>query len=121
MQSFFKILIKFKINYIIQYLIGVILLILSLELIFNHKCAMDFKVLRQPDYVRLILGWSEIISALLFLVGKTKIIGAYALLLVFMYAAYLHIQVGLFPIGLLPWAFGVLLTIICHLYIKIGR
>ena len=54
-----------------------------------------------PNFIRLLLGWSEAVASLLFLLPATMEWGGRCLLIVFAAAALLHILHGQFNIGAL--------------------
>jgi len=54
-----------------------------------------------PDWVRIVLAWSELLSALLFLIPRTMIVGGWGLLLAFLFAAALHLLHGRMDLGAL--------------------
>lgn len=99
---------KSKIVQWLQYLIGGVLLIMSLWFIINPNSSESFRKFQQPEYVRHILGWIEALVSLLFIINRTKFFGGIGLLLVFAFATYLHINVGLTAYGLIPWAVGII-------------
>lgn len=92
---------------------GTALLIITLVFVLDPMSAERFKPLHQPDYVRRLLGWTEAGVCLLFIGHKTRYIGAVGLLIVFAFAAYLHLKAGLHPFGLLIWTVGILFVLYC--------
>ncbi len=52
-----------------------------------------------PDAIRLILGWSEVVAAILFLVPFTTVVGAWLVLTVFAGAILLHVAHGQYEVG----------------------
>ena len=54
-----------------------------------------------PDWVRIVLAWGELLSALLFLIPRTMIVGGWGLLLAFLFAAGLHLLHGRMDVGAL--------------------
>jgi DoxX-like family len=104
---------KNQLDYILRYIIGVSLLLITLLFIFAPDSPESFKKLGQPDYIRQILGWTEVASCVLFIFYKTSYFGAFGLLAVFAFAAYLHLRVGLRPYSLIGWTVGVLFILYC--------
>lgn len=108
-----KFILKNNLDYIFCYIIGIALLLVTLLFLFAPGSAAGFKQLNQPDYVRQILGWTEVFFCALFILYNTRIWGAFGLLIVFAFAAYLHLSVGVRPYGLIGWTVGVLFILYC--------
>ena len=63
------------------------------------------------SFVRVALAWSEILSAILFLVPRARIVGGRGLLVVFLFAAGIHVRHGQWNIGaLVIYSAAVLVT-----------
>jgi hypothetical protein len=61
----------------------------------------------------LLLGWIEIVAAILFLVPPTLVVGAWSLVTVFVCAAALHIAHGEFDVGgVMVWAVAALVVLV---------
>ena len=114
MTKMMEYILKNKLDYALRYVLGCVLLFLSLWFIFQPESAESFKKFNQPDSVRQILGWTEAIVSLLFILYPTRFIGAAGLLAVFFYATYLHINAGLQAFGLIPWTIGILFVVYCE-------
>jgi len=54
-----------------------------------------------PDWVRIVLSWSEMLLSLFFLVPRAIVVAGWGLLLVFVSAAALHILHGKMDVGAL--------------------
>ncbi|MGA8622977.1 MAG: hypothetical protein WB660_31195 [Candidatus Sulfotelmatobacter sp.] len=54
-----------------------------------------------PDLLRQVLGWSEIIGAVLFLIPRTAVRGGWILIVVFALAIVIHGLHGMFNVGYL--------------------
>jgi hypothetical protein len=106
-------ILKNKFDYILRYVIGTALLIVSLLFVLDPANAESFKILNQPDYLRQILGWTEAAFCGLFIFYRTRYWGAFGLLIVFAFAAYLHLKAGVRPYGLIGWTVGVLFVLYC--------
>lgn len=104
-------ILKYKIDRWLNYLIGILLLILSIRLLINPTTIEIFKSFKQPESSRFILGIGELIASTLFLYKKTKYLGAIGLFIVFIFAAYIHLNVGKIPIALIPWTLGILFVV----------
>lgn len=102
----------------LRYILGTVLLVMSIWLIVSSNSAKNFQIFQQPEYVRYILGLSEAFASFMFIINRTKSIGAFGLLAVFVYATYLHLNIGLNAYGLIPWAIGVLVCLIYDSYRK---
>ena len=81
--------------------VGVVLLIESGILAFNYKEVAASTHTGLPGRLLLLLAWSEIAAAILFLVPRTLVLGAWSLLVVFLLAALIHIAHGQFNVGAL--------------------
>jgi hypothetical protein len=106
-------ILKNKLDYILRYIVGTALLIVSLLFVLNPENAESFKVLNQPDPIRHILGWTEAAFCVLFIFYRTHYLGAFGLFIVFAFAAYLHLKVGIRPYGLIGWTVGILFVLYC--------
>lgn len=104
-------IIKNNIDNILRYLLGITLLILSMRVLFNSSTIETFKIFEQPEYIRQLLGISEVIASILFIINRTRMWGAIGLFLVFGLAAYIHLNIGKTPMGLIPWTLGILFVL----------
>jgi DoxX-like family len=59
----------------------------------------DFARTHIPDIVRLILGWGEIVGALLLLIPRTAVRGGWFLAGIFALAIVVHLVHGTFDVG----------------------
>jgi DoxX-like family len=59
----------------------------------------DFARTHMPDIVRQILGWGEIVGAVLLLIPKTAARGAWVLVGVLVLAIVVHLLHGIFNVG----------------------
>lgn len=82
----------------IQWALGLFLIFKSLLLAFSEGAIAEFAESGYPDWIRLVLAWSEIAAASLFLFPKTFRIGSWLLLGVLFGAALLHILLGESPL-----------------------
>ena len=80
---------------------GLVILIESCLFVFSASRGHDFAKSGMPHLIRPILGGAEIIAALLFLIPPARMIGGYALLVIFALAALIHIIHGQPDIGAL--------------------
>jgi hypothetical protein len=74
-------------------------LIESALFVFSASRAHDFAKLGLPQLIRPVLGGAELIAAILFLVPPSRMIGGYALLVIFAVAALVHILHGQPDVG----------------------
>jgi uncharacterized membrane protein YphA (DoxX/SURF4 family) len=52
-----------------------------------------------PGFIRMLLGWGEILGCILLLIPKTTIRGAWLLLAVFIFAILLHLLHGMYNVS----------------------
>jgi hypothetical protein len=65
-----------------------------------------------PHGLLMVLGWTEIAAAMLFLAPPTLAVGAWSLIAVFVSAAALHVAHGEFDVGgLVVWTMAVLVVL----------
>jgi hypothetical protein len=83
----------------LRVVLGVVVLIQSFIFLFGGDSAKVFGRHGLPDAIRMALGWSEVIAAVLFLLPPTIVVGGWALLVVFMAAIAIHLLHGQFEVG----------------------
>jgi len=88
---------------VVQHVLGLYLIVLSLLLAFHPRAIESFARTGYPDRVRLLLAWSETLTATLFLIPRAFWVGAWSLLAVLAGAAALHIILGENPVPLLVY------------------
>jgi hypothetical protein len=97
---------------LLQWVVGLVVLAESLRLAFGPEAGRHFARTGMPAWLRPALAWPEIVAALLFLIPLTVVAGGYFLLVVFAFAAVLHLLHGQYDIGaLLVYAMAVLVVI----------
>jgi DoxX-like family len=102
---------KVRAVFALQWIVGLVLIVESLRFAFEPSAARHFARTGMPLWMRPALAWTEIASAILFLVPLTMLLGGYLLLVIFSLAALLHILHGEFDIGvLLVYAMAVLVS-----------
>jgi hypothetical protein len=84
---------------ILYWSVGLVVLIESCLFVFSASRAHEFARSGMPHLIRPILGGAEIIAALLFLIPPARMIGGYALLVIFIVAALIHILHGQPDVG----------------------
>lgn len=85
----------------LQWVVGLVLIVESLRLALGATAARHFAQSGMPLWMRPALAWSEIAAAILFLVPFTTVLGGYLLLLIFSFAAAVHVLHGEYDIGVL--------------------
>jgi uncharacterized membrane protein YphA (DoxX/SURF4 family) len=83
----------------LRLVLGLVVLVQSFIFLFGGESAKFLARHGLPDAIRLILGWSEVVAAILFLLPSTLKVGAWFLLVVFAGAISLHIVHGQFEVG----------------------
>jgi hypothetical protein len=82
----------------LQWTVGLVILIEAV-LFVMPGARHDFARTHMPDIVRQVLGWGEIIGAVLLLIPKTAVRGARILMGVFLLAIVIHLLHGMFNVG----------------------
>jgi len=82
----------------LQWALGVVILIEAVRFVLP-SAAHEFARTHMPGFVRLVLGFGEILGCVLLLIPKTAIRGAWVLLAVFLMAILLHLLHGMYGIG----------------------
>jgi DoxX-like family len=96
---------------LLRWTLGLVVMLQSFEFVFSTSAAHFLAKAGLPAWLRPVLGGSEIIAAVLFLVPFTATIGGYLLLVIFGLAALLHILHGQYGVeGLLVYAAAVLVS-----------
>jgi hypothetical protein len=67
-----------------------------------------------PAPIRLVLGWGEVAGALLFLVPRTVVIGGCLLIVIFVFAAIIHVAHGQFEGALVIYIAAVIAVLSHH-------
>jgi hypothetical protein len=83
---------------VLQWSLGIVILI-EAALFVLPSAAHDFARTHMPGFIRLILGFGEIIGCVLLLIPQTAIRGAWLLLAIFVMAILIHLLHGLYGIG----------------------
>jgi uncharacterized membrane protein YphA (DoxX/SURF4 family) len=96
---------------LLRWTLGLAVMLQSFEFVSSTSAAHFLAKAGLPAWLRPVLGGSEIIAAVLFLVPFTTTIGGYLLLVIFGLAALLHILHGQYGVeGLLVYAVAVLVA-----------
>jgi hypothetical protein len=83
---------------VLRWALGMVILIEAI-LFVVPSAARDFAASHMPGFIRLVLGWGEILGSVLLLVPRTTIRGAWLLLAVFVFAIMIHLLHGAYNVG----------------------
>jgi cell division protein FtsW (lipid II flippase) len=86
---------------ILQWTLGPVVLIEAGLFVLSPHAGNDFAKTHMPQALRLVLGWGEIAAAILFLIPKTAVRGAWLLLVIFVLAIAIHLLHGMPNVGAL--------------------
>lgn len=84
----------------LQWTLGLVILVEAV-LFVMPGAGHDFAKTHMPDFVRQVLGWGEIIGAVLLLIPWTAVRGAWLLMGIFVLAIIVHLLHGMFNVGYL--------------------
>lgn len=84
---------------LLRWTLAIVVIGESVQFISSASAARMFAAIGMPSWVRPALGIAEILAAILFLVPRTTVVGAYFLMLVFGLAAIVHLLHGQYGIG----------------------
>jgi len=97
---------------LLRWALGLVVVLESAEFIFSNSAAHFLVKAGLPSWIQPVLGGSEIVAAVLFLLPFTAKVGSYLLLVIFALAALLHILHGQFNVGgLVVYAAAVLVCL----------
>jgi type II secretory pathway component PulF len=83
---------------VLQWALGLVILVEAV-LFVMPSAAHDFARTHMPAFVRMVLGFGEILGSILLLIPQTAVRGAWLLLAVFIMAILLHLLHGMYGIG----------------------
>ena len=83
---------------VLQWTLGVVILIEAI-LFVMPSARHDFAGTHLPDVLRLVLGWGEIVGAILLLIPRTALYGARMLMATFALAIAVHLLHGMHNVG----------------------
>ena len=83
---------------ILRWTLGIVVLIEAVLFVLP-SAAHEFAHTHMPGFVRMVLGWGEIIGCVLLLIPKTAIRGAWVLFAVFLMAILVHLLHGQYGVG----------------------
>jgi uncharacterized membrane protein YphA (DoxX/SURF4 family) len=82
----------------LQWTLGLVILIEAILFVLP-SARHDFARSHMPDVVRQVLGWGEIVGAILLLIPKTVVRGAWLLIGIFVLAIIVHALHGVWNVG----------------------
>lgn len=85
----------------LQWCLGIVILIEAALFLFQPGSRHQFGSTHLPNAIRLILGWGELIGALLLLIPRAASRGAWLLLFTFLLALVIHLLHGMPNVGFL--------------------
>jgi uncharacterized membrane protein YphA (DoxX/SURF4 family) len=83
---------------VLQWTLGIVVLIEAVLFVLP-SAAHGFAATHMPGFIRLVLGWGEIVGCILLLIPRTTIRGAWLLLAVFVMAILVHLLHGAYNVG----------------------
>lgn len=83
---------------VLQWTLGIVILIEAIQFVLPGA-AHDFARTHMPGFVRLVVGFGEILGCILLLIPKTTVRGAWFLLAVFVMAILIHLLHGAYNVG----------------------
>jgi hypothetical protein len=98
----------------LRWCLGLMVLWQSWRFAFGALSVQKFAETGLPSWIRPALGGIEIVAAILFLVPVTAVVGGYSLLVVFFFAAVLHILHGWYDVSALVLYAMVVLVSLAH-------
>jgi hypothetical protein len=88
---------------VLQWALGIVILIEAVVFIMPStvmpSAAHGFAATHMPGFIRLILGWGEILGSVLLLIPRTTVRGAWLLVAVFIMAILVHLLHGGYNVG----------------------
>ncbi len=82
----------------LQWTLGLVILIEAV-LFLMPSARHDFARTHMPDILRQVLGWGEIVGAILLLIPRTAVRGAWVLMGMFVLAIIVHLLHAIFNVG----------------------
>ena len=100
---------------VLRWTVGLVILWESYQFRFSDAATRHLQQMGLPQWTAPVLGGTEILAAILFLIPMLGRIGGYSLLVIFLVAAALHILHGQFRIGpLLVYGAAVFVCLPAH-------
>jgi hypothetical protein len=82
----------------LQWTLGLVILVEAILFVIP-SASHDFAKTHMPDIVRQVLGWGEILGAVLLLIPRTAVRGGWFLVGIFVLAIVVHVLHGTFNVG----------------------
>src|SRR5260370_33693778 len=82
----------------LQWTLGIVILIEAVFFLI-HSARHDFARTHMPDILRQVLGWGEILGAVLLLIPRTAARGGWLLVGIFVLAIAVHLLHGMYNVG----------------------
>jgi uncharacterized membrane protein YphA (DoxX/SURF4 family) len=83
---------------VLQWTLGIVILIEAV-LFVMPGAAHEFARMHMPSFVRMVLGFGEILGSILLLIPQTAIRGAWLLFAVVVFAILIHLLHGMYNVG----------------------
>jgi hypothetical protein len=83
---------------VLQWVLGIVILAEAVQFVLPGA-AHDFARTHMPGFIRMVLGWGEIIGCVLLLIPPTAIRGGWVLVAVFIAAIVIHLLHGMYGVG----------------------
>ncbi|HMD18116.1 MAG TPA: hypothetical protein VKH18_15735 [Terriglobales bacterium] len=84
---------------ILQWALGLVILVESLRFAFSPEAAHAFSKTGLPNFIHLGLAWAEIAAVILFLIPRATVVGGRFLIAVLGAAIVIHLLHGWFDVG----------------------
>ena len=84
---------------VLQWVLGLVILMESAKFVFSPSAAASFARTGMPNFIRLGLGWTEMVAALVFLIPRLLILGGWLLIGVLALAIVVHVLHGWYDVG----------------------
>lgn len=83
---------------VLQWVLGIVILAEAVRFVMPGA-AHDFARTHLPGFIRMLLGWGEIIGCVLMLIPPTAVRGAWVLIGIFTLAIVIHLLHGMYGVG----------------------
>lgn len=85
----------------LKWVLGIVILIEAGIFLLAPEARHEFGRTHLPQILRLLLGWGEMVAAILLLIPRTTVLGAWLLLIIFLVAILVHVVHGMPNVGAL--------------------
>jgi uncharacterized membrane protein YphA (DoxX/SURF4 family) len=85
----------------LEWVLGIVILIEAGIFVLTPHARQEFARTHMPQILRLWLGWGEMVGAILLLIPRTAVRGAWLLLIIFLVAIVVHVVHGMPNVGAL--------------------